>query len=303
MKVDKYISKDAEDLQDWKNLRVMFKFLETHIRSMINKETHKPKHFKNSVNGRPRNDHHHEEEEEKVDTSAHSELQKKDPYEEDKYEAYEDYREEVNMQKCGCCKKYITPTDEKSNNQIVLECCHFYHKDCMEKSARKQYLDNQQVKCHGCGDLVATQALNVLFGAQFVDDLNEKLLRIQLMEENNMIECTCGNLLEVEPGKVDYKQKDEEGKVISRQAAENMAKFRVRCNNCNRVFCSNCNAEPYHVGKTCEEFEEYRGADKCRFCLKELKKIRKNCHPAFMAVCKDEECERLMQNCCTNQLD
>lgn len=117
------------------------------------------------------------------------------------------------------------------------------------------------------------------------------------MQDQNMIECTCKNFIEVVPGQVDYKQKDEEGNRISKSAAEHMANYRVRCNNCDRVFCSKCNAEPYHIGKDCEEFAEYRGADKCRFCLDKLKKIRKNCPPAFRAVCRKQECEDNMRRC------
>lgn len=118
-----------------------------------------------------------------------------------------------------------------------------------------------------------------------------------------MIDCKCGNMLQVAPGKVDYNQKDDEGKVLSRAAAENMAQFRVRCNECNLIFCSNCSAEPYHLGKTCEEFAEYRGADKCRFCLEKLKKIRKKGPLAFRAVCRTEECEMYMDRSCDKQLD
>lgn len=38
MQIDKLISKDATQLQDWQNLKVMFKFLEGHVKMMIDKE-------------------------------------------------------------------------------------------------------------------------------------------------------------------------------------------------------------------------------------------------------------------------
>lgn len=83
---------------------------------------------------------------------------------------------------------------------------------------------------------MSTHHINSYFGAGFIDELNEDLLRSEILKDSNMIQCTCKNLIEVVSGSVDYKQKDDEGNVISRQAAENMAKFRVRCNNCDRVF-------------------------------------------------------------------
>jgi hypothetical protein len=45
--IDKLISKDASQIQDWKNLKTLFKFLEGHTKMMINKEVKKPSHFKN----------------------------------------------------------------------------------------------------------------------------------------------------------------------------------------------------------------------------------------------------------------
>ena len=75
----------------------------------------------------------------------------------------------------------------------------------------------------------------------------------------------------VEASKPDYKQKDEDGNQLTREAAKHMAKFRVRCNDCSKVFCKSCKVEPYHIGKTCKQFEEYKGSNKCRFCLTKLK--------------------------------
>lgn len=47
MDIDKLVTKEAESVQDWQNIKVMFTFLEGHIKMMINKEKRKPTHFKN----------------------------------------------------------------------------------------------------------------------------------------------------------------------------------------------------------------------------------------------------------------
>ena len=44
--IDKLVTNEAESIQDWANLRVLFKFLEGHMKMMINKEDRKPSHFK-----------------------------------------------------------------------------------------------------------------------------------------------------------------------------------------------------------------------------------------------------------------
>ena len=44
-----------------------------------------------------------------------------------------------------------------------------------------------------------------------------------------MVNCSCGNVMEVVQGEVDNKVKDDAGQLISRDAAVHMSKYRVRC--------------------------------------------------------------------------
>ena len=46
--------------------------------------------------------------------------------------------------------------------------------------------------------------------------------------------------MELVAGKVDYNQKDDLGKPISKDSAMHMSKFRIRCNACNKNFCTHC---------------------------------------------------------------
>ena len=73
--------------------------------------------------------------------------------------------------------------------------------------------------------------------------------------------------MEMLPGDVVYGQKDDRGQPLSQEAAQHMARYRIRCNECSKNFCTNCNAEPYHTGKTCDQL----GNTECRFCGEELK--------------------------------
>jgi len=59
-----------------------------------------------------------------------------------------------------------------------------------------------------------------------------------LKENPNLISCSCGNMMEMIPGKVIQGQKDDKGNPISREAAEHMAKYRIRCNECGKNFCA-----------------------------------------------------------------
>ena len=109
--------------------------------------------------------------------------------------------------------------------------------------------------------------------------------------------------MEVVQGQVDYKTKDDAGQAITKQAAEHMSKYRVRCHGCEKNFCCKCQAEPYHIGKTCEEFKEHKEASKCRFCFSKLKQAPPSVKPAFKNVCREQACVELMNKTCDKVLE
>jgi len=84
------------------------------------------------------------------------------------------------------------------------------------------------------------------------------------------------------------KQKDPNGNPITREAAECMSKYRVRCTQCQKNFCSNpeCLEEPYHEFKTCKQHKDHKEALKCRFCQTKLTQASPSQLPAFAAVCR-----------------
>jgi phage FluMu protein Com len=67
-----------------------------------------------------------------------------------------------------------------------------------------------------------------------------------------MVKCKCGNMIEVVEGKLYLDYKKDDGKLINKTAAKHMSQYRVRCPECQINFCSSCNEEPYHIGKTCQ---------------------------------------------------
>lgn len=95
-----------------------------------------------------------------------------------------------------------------------------------------------------------------------------------MAENPNLVSCSCGNVMEVVQGKVDLNARDDNNKPITKEAAECMAKYRVRCpmTSCSKIFCTNpqCGAEPYHNGKTCQQHKEFKEMKKCRYCMSKL---------------------------------
>jgi hypothetical protein len=87
-----------------------------------------------------------------------------------------------------------------------------------------------------------------------------------------------------------------------RQAAEHLSKYRIRCGSCHKAFCTACSAEPYHLGKTCEEFKDFQEAKKCRFCLTKMVSGPASMKPAFQNVCRSQECTDIMATSCDKML-
>ena len=127
-----------------------------------------------------------------------------------------------------------------------------------------------------------------------------------MAENPNLVSCSCGNVMEVVQGKVDLNARDDNNKPITKEAAECMAKYRVRCpmNSCGKIFCTNpqCSAEPYHNGKTCQQHKEFKEMKKCRYCLSKLTQPSPSMLPAFKEVCRSADCINLMNNSCEKVL-
>lgn len=108
--------------------------------------------------------------------------------------------------------------------------------------------------------------------------------------------------MEVVQGEVDNKVKDDAGQLISRDSAVHMSKYRVRCGECEKNFCCKCQAEPYHIGKTCEQYKEHKEASKCRFCMTKIAGAPPSVKPAFRAVCRQQACVEAMNKSCDKVL-
>jgi len=125
MDIDKLVTKEARSVQDWTNIRLMFTFLEGHMKMMINKERKKPSHFgkKSNNSSSPMSDDVDENGRGKVaDKDGYiNSINKKSKYEEEKGDSdCEDPYQEP-MQRCVVCMKYITPDDEEKENLCIAE--------------------------------------------------------------------------------------------------------------------------------------------------------------------------------------
>lgn len=178
------------------------------------------------------------------------------------------------------------------------ECFHQVHIDCLKEEAIRLLSENDSVKCARCHATVQQYELRDYLSKEEQQAI-EKRQEMQIVKLNpNFVSCSCGNIMELEAGEIVKGQKDEKGQLVSHEAALHMAKNRIRCNGCQKNFCASCNAEPYHVGKTCDQ----NNNKACRFCGEELKQPSPSMKPAFRDVCRKGECFNLMQKSCDKVL-
>jgi hypothetical protein len=50
-----------------------------------------------------------------------------------------------------------------------------------------------------------------VFGQPFMDELSKLAQSLLLSQNQNLVNCSCGNIMEVVPGAIDYKTKDDIG--------------------------------------------------------------------------------------------
>ena len=162
---------------------------------------------------------------------------------------------------CCICKKVITEAEAaKGNKKMFMEnCFHFTHATCFTTYAKKTLLskkpngDFNDVKCGHCGAAVDEYSMRDILGSE-LDKIRDQQLKLQ-MSGAEIVECpSCNSMFEFEPAqRVDYTAKDDNGKTLSKQHAEHMSKYRVRCASCKENFCIGCKTSPYHINYTCEE--------------------------------------------------
>lgn len=145
-----------------------------------------------------------------------------------------------------------------------FDCLHSYCKDCMLKLINQDIFN---VKCQRCSDEMKEDTIKVLLGsAESYTSIYNTQLKSKFMP--NCIECPNKNCLErvtFEKGTANYNEKDIDGAVMSREACESYAYNRCRCPSCKNDFCVSCAAFPFHLGKTCDQYQEFKNAKRCRY--------------------------------------
>lgn len=147
---------------------------------------------------------------------------------------------------CQLCQK----ANEDSSKLIFLNCMHFMCSQHLIELAEEEMHANDTLKCpiDRCTYLLSQTELKEFLK---LDELG--LIDQRVLAKAGVVRCpSCKCFFDFEPGIVDEGFKDAQGKYISKEAAQHMSKYRMRC-ICKAVSCVNCQMLPYHLGMNCEE--------------------------------------------------
>lgn len=151
---------------------------------------------------------------------------------------------------------------------------------------------------------------------ELYDKLLQTTLQSFLAKSDNFVTCpnkACGEAFEAVASRVQRSKSgtadvDDLGKPLTEAARQHKAENRLRCSKCATIFCRSCNCVPYHLGKTCEEYTNYQGAKKCRFCEEALTAENQAVRPPGVGedhplalCCSEEECIGRRGQSCTKR--
>lgn len=145
--------------------------------------------------------------------------------------------------------------------------------------------------------LISEKDKKDILGAKKYDELYDQC---NLILFGNVVECPkCKEKNSFEKGEVDYNIKDNQNKKLSKEAAEDYAYNRCRCPSCQGIFCISCKALPYHLGKTCKEYNVFLSSKKCRY---DNTVITDETRGQFDYVCMNSECTKKYKSSCKKKL-
>jgi len=218
---------------------------------------------------------------------------------------------------CNVCKELKGPEHVLLNDA----CGHRVCPDCLRQFLRRllrskgdniKPADMHCIASTTCQERIPDWMSKVVLSKEKYDMLvNASFKGYMAGNADSYVSCPnekCGLVFEAVSGNIDDikgEKRGPDGKMLSEEAKLHRAKCRFRCPKCTIVFCSECNADPYHDGFTCEQFVEYKEAKHCRFCETQLTKDNTakppvvGGGPGIENVCTSDECLEKRKGSCT----
>jgi len=215
---------------------------------------------------------------------------------------------------CPLCSKEGA---SRHSPPFPLDCSHTFCRNClhdylMDLVGQKKAV-GMQCPWKGCGKEIDIGKIQKLLNAEEFESYLQATLLAFIEQDNLTFVCPnqkCKSVISVQPvGHLEpphpITEKDDDGKVLTKEGWLHFQEFRVRCRQCQTVFCANCKVIPYHKGYTCAQFVDYQKARHCRFCstrLDDKNTLGDAPSVALRDVCVQEECAAKRALSCTKML-
>ncbi|CAD8076897.1 unnamed protein product [Paramecium primaurelia] len=194
---------------------------------------------------------------------------------------------------CEGCRKAFYFNQDFEKLWFLEHCGHVMCKLCIHRLAQEKFVENDgKVLCQeiGCISKITYFELKQILGLDKFNELDKKLA----LKNQNIVECIkCQSQFSFEKGNPNEQVKDQQGKNISGEALINYANNRFICKQCKTEQCKQCNAVPFHIGMTCQQYKTNQQANKCILCD----------FPCEGKVCNQEDCQKRIQKLCQKTLD
>jgi len=159
-----------------------------------------------------------------------------------------------------------------------LQCSHTACASCLHDAVVRATKEKKglPIKCTRCKEEIPPSDLRTALYPHEFQAYNEALLQALITQDDNMVKCVkCPNVIELVSNKnleVPKKilERDSHGNPLTKEAWKHYKQHRLRCTQCNTIFCGNCKDTPYHMGYSCEGWVEYKNSKQCRFCSMQI---------------------------------
>jgi hypothetical protein len=200
---------------------------------------------------------------------------------------------------CGLCSRGIT------GPSIALSCTHEFCSIHLSQYINKLVADGLPIdmKCPSNKCYRTIQPFEIKTILSSIDYERWETACFNAWSNDNMITCPnsrCNSRISMQtiapPSDLgEIKECDDDGKLLNENTYRHFLQHRIRCRECHTNFCSNCKTTPYHKGFDCDEWVNYKGARKCRFCEEPLteensREVATGTPKTLADVCNEEDC-------------
>lgn len=214
---------------------------------------------------------------------------------------------------CLKCKTEFDEAFDTDKIWYINSCLHPFCRACLNKQIQTKYVSSEgNIQCLECRKDMQPFEIEVAGGDYYVQEIIGKEKKEQLEQgliekQFNIVTCAkCKTKFGFEKGNNQgLSLKDpHSGQQLSRELQRHYEENRFTClnNACKLEQCRNCQAAPYHLGLTCEQFSIKKASKRCRYCDDTIHQVNQNYPPALQDICSQQECIDKMKYACKKVL-